>query len=122
MGQYEVYDTSGTYLYAMEILKTTGSSGIDSVYIVNWGDRFNLYVQHDNANTIPTLNLSPAFPSFDHLGNRWAFFRETDTMFGTNTLVNDTLRMSYIINNIAFYAEDGVPFFVWSYREYGVKQ
>jgi hypothetical protein len=122
VGQYKVYDTTGVYLYSMEIMKTSGSSGIDSVYVVNWGDRFNLYVQHDDGNATPFLNLAPPFPSLDHAGRRWAFFAESDPVFQTNKLVNDTLRMSYVINNIAFYAEDGVPFFAWSYREYGVKQ
>jgi len=122
VGQYKVYDTTGVFLYSMEILRASGSSGIDSVYVVNWGDRFNLYVQHDDGNASSYLNLSPAFPSIDHSGLRWAFSRETDTAFQSNMLINDTLRMSYVINNIAFYAEDGVPFFTWSYREYGVKQ
>lgn len=106
----------------MEVMKSTGSSGIDSLYVVNWGNRFNFYVQHDNGNATAFLNIIPPFPSYDHLGRRWAFFAQSDPVFQTNKLVNDTLRMSYLINNIAFYAEDGVPFFESSFREYGVKQ
>lgn len=122
VGQYNVYDTTGGYIYSMEIMKSSGTSGIDSLYVVNWGNRFNLYVQHDNGNMTGFLNIVPPFPSFDHLGRRWAFFAQSDSVFQTNKLVNDTLRMSYTINNIAFYAQDGVPFFESSYREYGVKQ
>ncbi|MBL0128688.1 MAG: hypothetical protein IPP83_14795 [Flavobacteriales bacterium] len=105
----------------MEIMKAN-DVGNDLVYIVNWGGRFDLYVQHDDGDHTNGLNLAPEFPAFDHEGNRWAFFADSDPVFLTNQLVNDTLRMSYEINNIAFYAEDGVPFFTWSYREYGVKQ
>ncbi len=122
VGQYKVYDTTGVYLYSMEIMKASGTSGIDSLFVVNWGDRFDLYVQHDAGNTTSFLNLIPPFPSLDHYGKRWAFSAETDQTFQSNVLLNDTLRMSYVINNIAFYAADGVPFFTWSYREYGVKQ
>ncbi len=122
VGQYRVYDTTGVYRYTMEIMKASGSTGIDSLYAVNWGGRFNIYVQHDNGNTTPFLNIAPPFPSVDNEGHRWAFFAESDPVFQTNKLINDTLRMSYFISNIAFYAEDGVPFFEWSYREYGVKQ
>lgn len=122
VGQYKVYDTTGVYLYSMEIMKTSGSTGIDSVYVVNWGDRFNLYVQHDNGNTTPFLNIIPPFPSYDHLGQRWAFFQESNAAFNSNLLINDTLRMNYYISNIAFYVDDGVPFFEWTYWEYGVKQ
>ena len=121
VGQYKVYDTTGTYLYSMEILKAN-DAGKDSVFAVNWGGRFDLYIQHYDGDLTNGLNLIPPFPSFDHLGNRWAFFADSDPVFLTNQLVNDTLRMSYEVNNIAFYAEDGVPFFTWSYREYGVKQ
>lgn len=122
VGQYKVYDTTGTYLYSMEILKASGSTGIDSLYVINWGDRFNMYVQHDDGNSTSFLNIIPPYPAFDHLGDRWAFFPDWDSLFQSNVLLNDTLRMSYEINNIAFYAEDGVPFFTWAYREYGVKQ
>lgn len=122
VGNYLVYDTTGAYLYSMEILKASGTSGIDSLYVVNWGNRFDMYVQHDDGNSTSFLNIVPPFPSVDHQGNRWAFFQEDDLAFHSNMLIDDTLRMSYLINNIAFYVDDGVPFFSWSYREYGVKQ
>ena len=35
-------------------------------------------------------------------------------------LIHDTLRMSYLKDNIAFYVADGVPYFRQSYREYEV--
>ena len=121
VGQYKVYDTTGVYLYDMEILKAN-DPGMDSLFMVNWGNRFNLYVRHENGDQSNFINYNPAFPSIDHDGLRWAFFQDLDPPFNSNLLIGDTLRMSYLINNIAFYAEDGVPFFTWSYREYGVKQ
>ncbi len=57
----------------------------------------------------------------DHSSHRWALFREYDTLFN-NTLVADTIRMSYLKDNIAFYVADGVPYFRQSYREYAVKR
>ncbi len=119
VGRYNVYDTLGNYRYSMEILK---SSIPDSLYVINWGDAFNVYVAHDDTDPTPIFNFGSYFPAYDHLGNRWSVSDEYDQLFQSNYLIKDTLRMSYVMNNIAFYAEDGVPFFTWSYREYGVKQ
>ena len=49
-------------------------------------------------------------------------FSEYDSIFMYNRLINDTLRMAYLKDNIAFYVADGVPYFRQSYREYAVKR
>jgi hypothetical protein len=120
-GQYNVFDTNGVFQYAMEIMKAN-DPGKDSLFVVNWGGRFDLYIQHHDGDLTNGLNLIPPFPSYDHEGNRWAFFADNDAVFNSNKLVNDTLRLSYLIDNIAFYFEDGFPYFSGSFREYGVKQ
>lgn len=53
----------------MEIVKAN-DPGNDLVYVVNWGARFNPYVQHDDGDLTNGLNLSRQFPSLDHEGNR----------------------------------------------------
>jgi hypothetical protein len=58
----------------------------------------------------------------DRDGHRWALFSEYDSLFMHNQLINDTLRLSYLKDNIAFYVADGVPYFSRSYREYAVKR
>ncbi len=121
VGQYHVHDTSGVYLYSMEIMKASDPGG-DSLFVVNWGDRFNFYVRHENGDPSHFLNYNPPFPSYDHQGLRWAFSREVDPSFQSNLLVNDTLRMNYLIDNIAFFSTDGVPFYSQIIYEYGVKQ
>ncbi|MBL0128690.1 MAG: hypothetical protein IPP83_14805 [Flavobacteriales bacterium] len=103
----------------MEIFR---SSFPDSLYVFNWGNDFDVYVLHDDTDPAPIFNFGVYNPAFDRLGHRWSVSDEYDQAFQSNHLVNDTLRMSYVKNNIAYYAEDGVPFFTWSYREYGVKQ
>ncbi|MBL0128689.1 MAG: hypothetical protein IPP83_14800 [Flavobacteriales bacterium] len=121
VGQYEVFDTTGLYLYSMEIMKAN-DPGKDSLFVVNWGDRYNFFVRHEDGDQTDVFNINPPYPSYDHSGKRWALSRVPDSAFMGSRLINDTLRMSYEVNNIAFYAQDGVPFFTWSYREYGVKQ
>ena len=56
------------------------------------------------------------------MGNSWALYSEYDSAFQYNSLINDTLRLSYLKDNIAFYVSDGVPYFTQSYREYAVKR
>ena len=121
IGQYKVYDTLGNYQYSMEILRSNAPSK-DSLFVVNWGSRFNFWVFHDDGDLSGNFGIIPPFPSIDHEGHRWAVFSEDDVPFRSNRMIDDTLRMSYSISNIAFYVDDGVPFFEWSYREYGVKQ
>lgn len=122
MGIYDVYDTLGNWRYEMEISLHQGITNIDSVYVVNWGNEFNLFIQHDDGNTSNYLNLNGQFGIEDHEGHSWALFEEYDSLFMNGHLVNDTLRMSYLKDNIAFYVADGVPYFSQSYREYAVKR
>ena len=121
VGIYDVYDTIGNYGYTMEISLHQGSTNVDSVFIVNWGGGFDFYAQQDDGSMTNYLNMSGQFGLSDHDGNRWALFREYDTLFN-NRLVNDTLRLSYLKDNIAFYLADGVPYFRQSYREFAVKR
>jgi hypothetical protein len=121
VGVYDVYDTLGNWRYEMEISLHQGTSNVDSLFISNWGDAFHFYAQHDDGNTTNYLSMGSLFGIADYNGNRWALFREYDTLFN-NTLINDTLRMSYLKDNIAFYVDDGVPYFRQSYREFAVKR
>ncbi|MBK6893254.1 MAG: hypothetical protein IPH00_08960 [Flavobacteriales bacterium] len=109
------------WLYEMEFSLYNGVTNVDSIYIYNWGGAFDFYAQHDDGNVSNYLNIGSQFGIIDHMGHRWALFREYDPLFN-NTLVNDTLRMSYLKDNIAFYVSDGVPYFRQSYREYAVKR
>lgn len=121
VGTYDVYDTLSNWLYEMEISPHSGATNVDSVHIANWGGAFDFYAQQDDGNLTNYLNMSGQFGIADHAGNHWALYREHDTLFN-NRLVNDTLRLSYGKDNIAFYVADGVPYFSQSYREYAVKR
>lgn len=121
VGMYDVYDTIGNWLYEMAIIKHNGNGTYDSLFINGWGGEFDFYIQHDKEDASNYLNLFGWFGIVDHSGHRWALFREYDTLFN-NTLVADTIRMSYLKDNIAFYVADGVPYFRQSYREYAVKR
>ena len=118
VGHYNVYDTLGHFRYTMDI----SMHGQDSLSVHDWNGQFNLYIQHYRGDETNFLNLIPEFPTYDSLSDRWAFFMDPDPHFGTNELIDDTLRMSYELENIAFYTQDGVPYSHQVIREYGIKQ
>lgn len=121
VGVYDVYDTLGVFQYSMEISLHPGTT-IDSLYIHNWGDAFDVYCQQDAGNYSDRLNFGLYFGIVDYDGHHWALYEEYDETFQQSLLRNDTLHMAYLKNNIAFYVDDGVPYFNRSYREYGVKR
>jgi hypothetical protein len=122
VGVYDVYDTLGLWRYEMEISVHSGVSNIDSILILNLGDSFDVYVQHDDGNNSAFLNLAGHFGILDHEGYRWALFGEYDPLFRDGVMRNDTLRLAYFKDNIAFYVADGVPYLRQSYREFAVKR
>lgn len=121
VGVYDVYDTLGNWRYEMEVSLHSGTP-IDSLYFQGWGGNFNVFAQHHKNDQSDFVNFIGKFGIEDNQGKRWALFSEYDSAFMYNRLVNDTLRMSYLKDNIAFYVADGVPYFRQSYREYAVKR
>ena len=121
VGVYDVYDTLSNWQYEMEISLHPGTS-IDSLFFRGWGGEFDVYAQHHRNNQSNFVNFGGGFGITDYSGNRWALFRDYDSLFMYNQLVNDTFRMSYLKDNIAFYVDDGVPYFRQSYREFAVKR
>jgi len=121
VGVYDVYDTLSNWLYEMEVSLHPGSP-IDSLFFRGWGGEFDVFAQHHRNDQSSFVNFIGKFGVEDYTGNRWALYSEYDSLFMYNRLINDTLRMSYLKDNIAFYVADGVPYFRQSYREYAVKR
>ena len=119
VGTYSVYNLAGTYLYSMTISKF-GSGGRDSLLLSNIADTFDLRVLHERYFTTNYLGIGLNFPALDQAGNRWAFFGSSGET-GLNTLMNDSIRLGFTMDNIAFYFEDGVPFYSCECRQIAVK-
>lgn len=119
VGIYDVYDTNGVYQYQMTINKLN-DEGKDSLFILNWGNRFDLGIRHEDGDYQDALNFGIYWGVYDHDSNRWALAKHWDPEFMSDRLINDTLRLCYSIDNIAFYVDDGVSYFSQVYYEYGV--
>lgn len=118
VGVYDVYDTMSNWLYELRI--DLGAN--DSLIIDDWNDDFNMKIRRENTDMTNILGFGNYFGAVDNNGKRWALYRDYDSIFGTNIILNDTLFMSYLKDNIAFYVADGVPYFRQSYREFAVKR
>ena len=120
-GLYNVYDLQGHFIYQMNISKMN-DAGHDSLYVDNWGNAFGFAVRHEDGDQTNGFGIIPPFPALDHEGHRWSLGPHSDPHFQSNKLVNDTLRMSYEKDNIAFYITDGIPYQSLIVQEYAVKQ
>ncbi len=119
VGTYYVYDTVGTYLYSMNIMKF-GTGGRDSLFIHNYADTFDLKILHERYWTNRYLGVS-FFPAVDQTGNSWALFGAAG-FDGSNVLTNDTIPLKFTQDNIAFYWQEGVPYFSCVCKQIAVKQ
>lgn len=119
VGSYYVYDTVGNYLYSMNIMKF-GTGGRDSLFIQNYADTFDLKVLHERYWTNRYLGVS-FFPAIDQAAHRWALFGAAG-YDGSNVLSNDTIPLKFTMDNIAFYWQEGVPYFSCVCKQVAVKQ
>lgn len=119
VGTYTVYSTTGAYLYNMTISKF-GSGGRDSLLLSNYADTFDIRILHEAYWTTDHLDIDGFFPAYDQAGHRWALIGAS-VEEGLNVLVDDTIPLGFTMNNIAFYFEDGVPYYSCECRQIAVK-
>lgn len=120
LGSYAVYDTAGSYLYWMTISKI-GTGGRDSLLLENFADTFDLRILHEAYWTADYLSIFPPFGIQDNAGHSWALWGAPGTD-GSNTIMGDTIRMAFTQSNIAFYWEEGVPYFSCECKQIAAKQ
>lgn len=120
LGAYQVYDTAGVYLYEMTISKF-GTGGRDSLFIENFADTFDLRILHEDYWTTSYLGIFPGFGVKDKAGHSWALFGAS-IEDGSNVLHNDTIPLKFTMDNIAFYWQEGVPYYSCVCKQIAVKQ
>ncbi len=130
IGEYNVYDTNGIYMYNLEISlyrSDTLWNGqiIDSIELRNFADTFDLKVHFANKTDPSVFDIGIHHPVIDKNGKRWHLSHLADDASTTrqeNALVNDTLVFYFQQSNIAFYIADAVPYFACNCKHVAVKQ
>ncbi len=120
VGDYLVYDTLGIYLYQLSVSKF-GTGGRDSLLLTNYADTFDLRILHERYWTSDQLDIDSWFPAIDYAGHSWAL-SGASIEDGSNVLTNDTIPLKFTMNNIAFYWQEGVPYFSCVCKQIAVKQ
>ena len=98
---------------------------IDSLIINNYGNKFNLNVAYECFNFPNILSFGCQFPTYDHNNKRLSLSINNDDPTTTkyeNQLKNDTIILYFNMDNIAFYAQDGVPYYSSNIKQIAVKQ
>ena len=120
-GTYTVFDTANDLTYQMEIKQIAryfdGSLFRDSMNNQNIGNKFDLKILTiQNIIYLNFLDFGIIQPMFDKNGKRWTF---------SGALVqkddNDTLELKYTLSNIAYYMEDGVPYYACECVDLAIK-
>ncbi len=110
-GTYTVFDTLNDVTYEMEINQIEryfdGVLTSDSMSIKNIGDQFEVKIKNtQNIIYWNFLSFGVIQPLHDKNGYRWSFNGSLSEKENS-----DTLNLRYTISNIAYYMEDGVPYY-----------
>jgi hypothetical protein len=119
-GTYVVFDTLNDVTYQMEINQIEryfdGKSFEDSIEVKNAANMFDLKIKQTSINATH-LKFGNHFGIVDREGQRWSFF---GTSYWGDS--GDTLKVYLELSNIAFYLEDGVPYYESVWTDLAIKQ
>ena len=129
-GNYLMYDPEldTSYVLTVSCAIDPSNPANDSIYYTNYANRFNFGHKVDNCpdSICPPnhINGTIIFGVKDHDYHTWAF-SNTGYYFAEklNWLEQDSLFIRFEISNIAFYMDEGVPYYACDpCIHYGVKQ
>jgi hypothetical protein len=125
-GKYNVYDSSGNYLYDMELKYVVNYSvGPDSIIFMNFDNdfsysRYQSSVYDEYAEFKYISFLSP-FPTKDKNNKSWSLSNTSDGIYD-NTWRNDTIRMRFRKHNTPWWPSESVPYLDTIIKQIAVKQ
>jgi hypothetical protein len=129
IGDYQVYDTNGVFLYQMEVkhhFKGVNSYGnlVDSLKLMNFADTADLAIEMRNYSDNRFLGIGFNDSVIGHNGQTWQFYRNssgsTDVNY-ENTLINDTIILFFTQTNIQHWVNEGVPYYYCDCKQVAVK-
>jgi hypothetical protein len=128
VGTYNMTKLENGATYTMSI-DTVGDhcdcNNCDSMDIINFADLFNLRFNYQCY--IPSYQLVVPFfnPAIDKYGHKWHLtwgYNGPDAPTHYNAIYGDSIKISFRIDNILYYAADGVPYLDTIYTHVGIRQ
>jgi len=122
-GHYKVYDTTGIFLYDMNIIHIHVNEQTDSLRFENFDGEFNFTVKQSNPNpgNYPNyVDIGYHILLYDSNSKRWKLGGATYEYY--NSFNNDTLPLRFQKTNINYYISDLVPYYACDCKQIAVKQ
>ena len=130
VGDYKIYDTLGSYLYAMKINHLFSGRNkfgveVDSLVLENFADTFDLKYEFRRTIDKSLFSLGIIDSVLDRNNKHWylaGLVDDLNTPIRENRLANDTLIMFFKQTNIKFYINEAQPYFYCECKHVAVKQ
>lgn len=123
-GHYKVYDTTGVYLYDMNILHIHNNlTNKDSLRFENFDGEFTFSTEQEiqNPSNYPNyVRIGSHDTLFDSNNKRWKLGGGAYNYY--NSYQNDTLPLRFQKTNINYYIEDVTPYYACDCKQIAVKQ
>lgn len=121
-GHYKVYDTTGVYLYEMDLIHIYNPvNNRDSIRFENFDGEFNFTTQQEEFSNYPMyVAIGIQNGILDSNNKRWKLGGSAYTYY--NSFHNDTIPLKFQKTNINYYIEDVVPYYSCNCKQIAVKQ
>lgn len=122
-GHYKVYDTTGIYLYDMDLIHShNDATDRDSIRFVNFDGEFTFTAEQQEFSSIPFgVTIGGYDTLYDSNNKRWKLWAGLYLEY-YNILNNDTLPIRFQKTNINYYIEDVTPYYACDCKQIAVKQ
>lgn len=121
-GHYKVYDTTGVYLYEMDLVHTHNDiTNRDSIRFVNFDGEFTFTTQQEEPINLPMyVRIGGGDTLYDSNNKRWKLSAGISDYY--NNWHNDTIRLRFNKTNINYYISDVTPYYACDCKQIAVKQ
>ena len=125
-GHYKVYDSTGVFIYEMDITHSTGTSQqgyrTDSLCFNKFDNQFDFTaVQNQSCTFSNCIRIGVYSAVEDSVSNRWNIFGYgSDGVY--NTFQNDTIVFYFQKQNMPYWWNDGTQYFNGNLKYIAVKQ
>lgn len=121
-GSYKVYDTTGVYLYNMDLIHIhNDATNRDSLRFENFDGEFTFTTQQEETSNAP-MNIAIGVHNllYDSNSKRWRIFGPSYLDY--NNYNNDTINLRFDKTNINYYISDLTPYYACDCKQIAVKQ
>jgi hypothetical protein len=121
-GHYKVYDTTGVYLYDMNLVHTHNDiTNRDSIRFENFDGEFTFTAQQEEFGNLPMyVRIGGGDTLYDSNNKRWKVSAGISDYY--NNWHNDTIRLRFNKTNINYYISDVTPYYACDCKQIAVKQ